>query len=175
MSEAQKTTPKAAQKSAEKAADSVAGAARETMTDNPFQAFQMSHVEVPEMLREATEKGVRQAREGYERMRNAAEETTDLMEDSFETSRQGLIDINTAALKAAKANTDATFSFAEKAFAVTSASEFVALQTAFVRKQLDAALSQTRDIQEIATRVATDSARPAREAMTRTMKTFKTA
>lgn len=64
-------------------------AKKETKTAAAFEmpkfdaeVFQMPKMEVPEAVREAAEKGVAQAKEAYEKLKVAAEETTELVEDT---------------------------------------------------------------------------------------------
>lgn len=46
-------------------------------------AFDLSKVEVPAAMREAADKAVAQMKDGYAKLKAAAEETTDLVEDTF--------------------------------------------------------------------------------------------
>ncbi len=51
------------------------------MTEMP--KFEMPKVEVPELVREFAEKGVKQAKDSYDKIKAAAEETTDLIENTY--------------------------------------------------------------------------------------------
>src|SRR5436190_12362222 len=49
-------------------------------------------MEIPAAFREIAEKSVSQAKETYERMRSAAEEATDVLEDTYATATKGVSD-----------------------------------------------------------------------------------
>ena len=59
------------------------------------------------------EKSVKQARDAYSKLKTAADEATDLVEDTFETAREGTFAIGVKAIDAAKSNSDASFAFAK--------------------------------------------------------------
>ncbi|WP_321499371.1 phasin [Breoghania sp.] len=140
-----------------------------------FEAFSMPKMEMPAAVREMTEKGLNQSREAYEKFKSAAEEATDMIEDSYETTRQGVMDINLCALEAAKTNTDATYDFMKSLFGVKSVSEAIELQTAFARNQFDALTKQTKDMQELSTKLASDLGEPMKDAFGKAFKDMKAA
>ncbi|MTI43320.1 phasin [Roseibium hamelinense] len=140
-----------------------------------FEAFAMPKMEVPAAFREATEKSIEQAREAYAKVKNAAEDATDLMEDTFETSRQGLVEFNHKAVDAARSNADATFAFMKDIMAVKTLAEAIELQSSFTRQQFDALSTQTKDMQEFATKLGTDVTAPMKEAMEKSFKDIKAA
>jgi len=140
-----------------------------------FEAFAMPKMEMPAMVREMTEKSIEQARGAYDKVKTAAEDATDLMEDTIETSRQGVVEFNHKAVDAAKANTDATFSFVKDLMAVKTLSEAIELQSTFARSQFDALSAQAKDMQEFATKLTTDVSAPVKEAVEKSMKDIKAA
>lgn len=135
----------------------------------------LPQIEVPPVFREVAEKSVAQAKANYEKIKTAAEEATDVIEDTYETARSGMLEYNLKALDAVKANADATFSFAKDFAGVKTFAEAVELQTAFVRKQFEAMTAQAKDLQSVATKVATETAQPAKDAFSKTMKSLKVA
>lgn len=137
--------------------------------------FGLNSVEVPEIFREAAEKSAKQAKDAYEKMRSAAEEATDILEDQFETTRTGLVALNAKAIDAAKANSDATFKFAKDSLAVKSVAEAIELQTAFARQQYDLMAAQAKEMQELVQKVATETTAPMKDAFSKMMKDFKVA
>ncbi|NVK33907.1 MAG: phasin [Rhodobacteraceae bacterium] len=168
------TTPKAAPKA--RKSTKTAGATK-TMA-NPFaefEAFSMPKLEMPAAFRESTEKTLEQARAAYAKVKTAAEDATDLMEDTFETSRQGVVDFNHKAVDAAKTNSDATFSFMKDLMAAKTLAEVVELQSTFARSQFDTFSSQAKDMQEFATKLGTDVTAPVKDAMEKTFKEAKVA
>ncbi len=163
------TTAKAAPKSRAKAAPKAAPAA--AFPD--FEAFAMPKMEVPAMFREAAEKGIENAREAYAKVKTAAEGATDLMEDTFETSRQGVVEFNLKAVDAAKANADAAFGFVKDIMSAKTVAEAIELQTSFAREQFETLSAQTKEMQELATKLGTDVSTPVKEAVEKSFKDLK--
>ncbi|GAA0779181.1 phasin [Roseibium denhamense] len=138
-----------------------------------FEAFAMPKMEVPAMFRETTEKGIENAREAYSKMKTAAEDATDLMEDTFETSRQGVVEFNHKAVDAAKTNADAAFTFMKDIMSVKTLAEAIELQSTFARQQFDTLSAQSKEMHELATKLGTDVSAPVKEAMEKSFKDLK--
>jgi phasin len=147
----------------------------ETIENNVTELFPMSTAEVPEAFREMAEKSVAQAREGYAKMKGAAEEATDLLEESLETARANTMDLSHVALDAAKANFDAGFAFLKDFMAVKTVSEAVELQTAFARERFEASTASAKDMQAKVTKMSEEAAKPVKAALTKSMEAFKAA
>ncbi len=122
--------------------------------------FDLPKLEVPAAFREIAEKSVAQAKETYERVKAAAEEATDLLEDTYTTAAKGAADYNLKIIEAARANTNAAFDYARELLDVKSVSEVVELSTAHARKQFEALSEQTKELVALAQKVATDTAEP---------------
>jgi phasin len=137
--------------------------------------FEMPNAEVPAAFREMAEKTVAQAQAGYAKVKAAAEEATDVIEDTYETARAGALEYNVKSLEAIKTNTDAAFGFAKEMFAVKTIAEAVELQTSFARKQFETLTAQVKELQETAKKVATETAAPVKAATEKAMKDFKVA
>src|SRR5262245_906037 len=76
-----------------------------------FPKFEMPNFEIPQMeipaaFREFAEKSVSQAKETYERMKSAAEEATDVLEDTYATASKGASDYGLKVIEAARVNTN---------------------------------------------------------------------
>ncbi|MCB1487690.1 MAG: phasin [Bauldia sp.] len=147
------------------------------MMSNPFEAFTVSppSFDVPAAARDFAEKGIAQAREAYAKMKSSAEEASDLVEDTYETAREGAFTLGTKALDLAKANSDATFAFAKDLFGAKTLAEVIELQTAFARQQFDATSAQFKDFQEAAQKLFTDTTKPVTEHVEKTFKDLKVA
>lgn len=149
--------------------------ARKPAASITAEPFALPSVEVPAAVREMAEKGVAQAKETYEKMKSAAEEATDVLEDTYETTRKGVVAFNLKAIDTVKANTDATFEFARDIVSVKSLSEAIELQTAFTRKAFETLTAQAKEFQELAGKLATESAAPMKDAFAKATKDLKTA
>ncbi|WP_439571994.1 phasin [Phreatobacter sp.] len=122
--------------------------------------FDMSKLEVPAALREQTEKVVGQMKEGYAKLKAAAEETTDLVEDTYATASTGVKDFNMKALELTRANMNASFDHARDLMGVKSLAEVIELQSAYLRKQFETMQAQTKELSSIAQKTATDTFEP---------------
>jgi len=122
--------------------------------------FDLPKVDLPTGLRELTEKGVAQAKDAYEKMKAAAEEANDLLEDAYTTAAKGTADYNRKVLEAARVNTNAAFDYARELLDVKSVAELTELSTTHVRKQYEALSTQTKELAALAQKVATETAEP---------------
>jgi phasin len=122
--------------------------------------FDMPKFEVPAAFREFAEKGVAQAKDAYEKVKAAAEEATDLLEDTYTTAAKGAADYNLKVIEAARTNTNAAFDYARELLDVKSFSEVVEVSTAHAHKQFETLSEQTKELAALAQKVATDTVEP---------------
>jgi phasin len=132
--------------------------------------FEMPKMEIPAAFREIAEKSVSQAKETYEKMKSAAEEATDVLEDTYATATKGVSDYGLKLIEAARENTNSAFDFATQLMTVKSLSEVVELSTAHSRKQYEAVAAQTKELAAIAQKVAVDTAEPVKESFGKVFK-----
>ena len=132
--------------------------------------FEMPKMEIPAAFRELAEKSVSQAKETYEKMKSAAEEATDVLEDTYASATKGASDYGLKVIELARENTNAAFDFASRLITVKSLSEAVELSTAHTRKQFEALTAQSKELAAIAQKVAADAAEPVK---TRLGKAFR--
>jgi phasin len=159
MSEATETpVPVSPSRSKYKPAPAASGAPKFEMS-----SFEMPKMEIPAAFREIAEKSVSQAKESYEKMKSAAEEATDVLEDTYATATKGVSDYGLKLLEAARENTNSAFDFAARLMTVKSLSEVVELSTAHTRKRYEAVTAQTKELAAIAQKVAVDTAEPVKE------------
>jgi phasin len=132
--------------------------------------FEIPKMEIPAAFREIAEKSVSQAKETYEKMKSAAEEATDMLEDTYATATKGASDYGLKMIEVARENTNSTFDFATQLMTVKSLSEMVELSTAHSRKQLEAWTAQSKELVAIAQKAATDSIEPVKESFGKAFK-----
>jgi phasin len=128
--------------------------------------FDMPNVEVPAAFREMAEKGVAQAKEGYEKMKTAAEDATELLEETYATASKGCSGYGLKVIETARANSNATFDLFGEVLSAKSVSEVVELYTAFVRKQFETVSTQAKELADHAQKVATETVEPIKESFT---------
>ena len=68
--------------------------------------FEIPKMEVPAAFREFAEKGIAQAKDGYEKIKAAAEETTDVLQDTYSTATKGASEYGSKMIELSRANTN---------------------------------------------------------------------
>jgi len=125
--------------------------------------FEMPKIEVPAAFREIAEKGVAQAKQNYEKMRSAAEEATEVLEDTYANASKGYSAYGLKLIEIARANSNTAFDLYGELIAAKSFAEVVELTSAYVRAQFDALNAQAKELTEHAQKVATETVEPIKE------------
>ncbi len=137
----------------------------------PAPAFDPGTTAMPEMIRAMAEQGVEQAKDTYARLKSAAEETTDLVEDAYLNANKGATEFNLKAIEALRANVNTGFDYARGMLATKSLSEAVELSASHVRQQFDTLTAQTKELSSLAQKVAKEAAGPITAGVAKTFKT----
>jgi len=132
--------------------------------------FEMPKMEVPAAFRELAERSVAQAREGYERMRAAAEDTTDALENTYATASKGATELTLKSIEIARHNTNAAFDFASELVGVKSLSEAVELTSTYTRQQLDAFMEHSKELSALCQKVASETTEPMKAGVNKAFK-----
>ena len=132
--------------------------------------FDMPKIEMPEAFRDMAEKGVQQAKDAYARIKTAAEEATDLAEDTYATATKGAAEYNLKALEALRVNMNAAFDYTREFLGAKTPTEAVELSASYTRKQFEALAAQTKDLSALAQKVATETAEPIKSGVSKAMK-----
>jgi len=114
-------------------------------------------MEAPEAIGEIAARGVADAKDSYEKGKMAAEQTTDLIKNTFATLAKGAADYNLKVLEIVRTNTTTAFDYAHGLLGVNSFPEFVELSTTHARKRVEAMTAQTKELTELAVKLATGS------------------
>ena len=165
------TTESKSGRAAKAAADATTKATRD-MTDA---AFAYPSFEVPEAFRSFAEQGLAQTRDAYARVKANTEEATDMIESSFETTRESMREVQIKALDVAQANAEATFDHLRKLFGVTSLADAFQLQSTFARERFEAYVDYSKDVQSTLTKVGADVSKPAKTMFDRALSVAKAA
>lgn len=126
---------------------------------DPFSASVIPF-EVPEQVRAFAEKGVSQARESYTKFKDAAETHNSTIEAVFTTATKGATEYSAKLLDFVKANTSANFDFAQELVGTKSLSQAMELWSSHTRKQVETFTAQTKELAELAQKIATETAEP---------------
>jgi phasin len=122
--------------------------------------FDIPTVEVPKIMRELAEKSVVQAKDAYAKFKSAAEETTDMLEDTYTMATKGASEFNLKALEALRVNVNSAFDYTSQLLASKNLAEAVELSSSHVRKQFETLSAQAKDLATIAQKVATKTSEP---------------
>lgn len=128
-----------------------------------------------DQFRAFTEKGVEQSKEVYSKLKSGAETTQKAIESTLETAKAAGSDLSLKTISALRTNTEMGFSHIEALMGVKSVSEFIELQTAFLRKGLETVVAQSKDLQTAATKAAEDVSRPMKDVFEKTVSEAKAA
>ena len=120
--------------------------------------FDLPNMEMPEAFREMAEKGVEQTRDAYAKAKVASEEGADLLENTYEAAAKRATDYSRKLIEITRTNTRAAFDYVHELLGVKSPSEFIALSTAQMRKQLEIVSEQNKELGALAQEIATEAA-----------------
>lgn len=124
----------------------------------------MDPSKMTETFRTMTQKSMEQSKEAYSRMKTAADDATKTMESTMDNMHQSSLSLSKKAIEAMRSNAEMGFAHLEKMMAAKSFAEVVEMQTSYVRRQIEAATDQTKEMQSLVQSVAQELTKPAREA-----------
>jgi phasin len=130
----------------------------------------MPNIEVPEMVREFAEKSVQQAKDVYARIKSAAEETTDVLEDTYTSATKGATEFNLKALETLRTNVNASFDYTSELMGSKTLADAVEFSASHMRKQFESLSAQAKTLSALAQKVATETAEPIKAGISKTMK-----
>jgi phasin len=125
--------------------------------------FDMPNMEMPAAFRELAEKGIAQAKENYEKVKSAAEQATDVLEDTYSAASKGYADLGLKLIDNARTNTNAAFDLYGELLTSKSYAEVVEKSTAYVRAQFESLTSQAKEFTELAQKTVSATAEPVKE------------
>jgi len=165
----QAATPKI--KSKPVAAASVFDTPKFDMPKFEMPKFEMPNVEMPAAFRELAEKGIAQAKDNYEKIKSAAEQATDTLEDTYSNASKGASDYGLKLIETARTNSNAAFNLFGELLTAKSYSDVVERTTAYMRTQFDTVTAQAKELTEHAQQVATETVEPIKESISSFHKT----
>ena len=128
-----------------------------------------------DQFRAFTEKGVEQSKEAYAKLKAGAETAQKALESSFETAKAAGSDLSLKTISALRANAETDFAHLEALVGVTSVSELFELQTSYLRKRVELAGNQAKDLQSASAKAAEEVVKPVKDVFERSFKELKVA
>jgi phasin len=108
----------------------------------------------PADYEKTAEEGIAQAKDTYDKAKEATEQAADLFRATYATVAKSTSDYNVRIVEIARANTNAAFEFIQKLMGVKSPSEFAELSSAHASKQLDTLITQTKELNGLAQKIS---------------------
>lgn len=137
-----------------------ATAKADEFANETFDAAEQATSAAPAQIRDFAEKSVRQAKDGYARLKSVAEETSDTIEDSLATATKGYKELGLKSVDAARSNLNAHFDFLHALIGAKSVSQAIELQTSYARQQFEVVTAQVKELSSLAQKTATESSKP---------------
>lgn len=116
--------------------------------------------EVPEQMRVFAEKGVSQARDNYAKLKDVAESSNSAIEAVFAAANKGANEYTSKVMEIVKSNTHSNFDFVQELASVKSPTQLMEVWTGHVRKQFETMSAQTKELAELAQKIAGETAEP---------------
>lgn len=127
--------------------------------------------QVPEQVRAFAEQGVSQARDGYQKLKEAAESNNGALEAVYASATKGAGDFTNKVIDIAKTNTESAFDFAQSLLGVKSLPEAFELVNSHARRQFEVLTAQSKDLAALGQKVATDAVEPMKAGAANAFKT----
>ena len=138
-----------------------------------FPSFDAS--KATDQFRAFTEKGVEQSKEAYAKLKAGADNAQKALESSFETAKSAGSDLSLKTIAALRANAETDFAHLEALLGVASVSELFELQTAYLRKRVELAVNQVKELQSASAKAAEEVAKPVKDVFEKSFKELKVA
>lgn len=123
---------------------------------------------VPEAARELAEKTVAEAREAYERSKNALEAALESVDRSYDALGQGAAALNRKIIEIAQRNISSGFDLAKSLATAKTLAEIVELRATYWRKQFTVLADQAEEVRALYAKMAEEMTRPMKEHLVRT-------
>jgi phasin len=114
----------------------------------------------PGILNGMTEQSLARAKENCEKMNAASGAITGVLSEAYSTNARGIADYTAKVIEFSGANTNSAFDFLNHLLSTKSPSEILQLSATQGRKNFEATTAQSRELWELARKVATETAEP---------------
>lgn len=119
--------------------------------------MQRTPFDIPDQMREMTDKSVEQARKAIGEYLEATHKAVAKAEGSVKSVREGAAEVSRQALAYVEENVSASFDFAHRLVRARTVEEIAALQQEFLQKQMASLTEQGKSLGEMIGRTATDA------------------
>ena len=147
--------------------------AKNTATDDVFSFSAFDPSRFSDTFRDYAEKNAFKTKEALAKVKEATEEAGKTVEATLQNAQAGTVELGMSAIGMIRANTESSLAHLETLLGVKSVSELFELQTAFLRKQAEAAVEQAKALSETSRKVAENVSRPGKDAAEKVVTSFK--
>ena len=131
------------------------------------------NTKVPEAVRALAENNIAQAKQMYERSKDAFEAVLANWERSFDAAGQGTAAINRKVIEITQRNINSGFEHAKSLAVAKNLGEVMELQTAYWRKQLSMPGAQAEEMRDLSTQVTTMLRPPSKRSLSAAWMSFR--
>jgi phasin len=114
----------------------------------------------PEIVNGMTEQALARAKENCEKLNAVSGAITDVLSEACSTNAKGMADYTAKVIEFSGANTTSALDFLRHLMGTKSPSEVLQLSATHGRKSFEATTTQSRELWELARKVATETAEP---------------
>jgi phasin len=115
------------------------------------------------MFGEFSEQGVARAREGYEKIKAASEEMAEALRETYSSNARSATDYGLKVIEISNANAASAIDFLSHLLGSKSVTDVVSLSATHAHKVFDTASAQSKDLLELAQKLATETSEPIRK------------
>jgi phasin len=127
----------------------------------PF--YGLPKIPLPGMFGEFSEQGVARAREGYEKIKAASEEMAEALRETYSSNARSATDYGLKVIEISNANAASAIDFLSHLLGSKSVTDVVSLSATHAHKVFDTASAQSKDLLELAQKLATETSEPIRK------------
>jgi len=124
--------------------------------------MQRTPFDIPDQIREMTDKSVAQAKKALEQYLDATQQAIAKAEGSTRSVQEGVAEVNRQALAFVEENVTASFDLAQRLVQARTAEEIAALQKEYFTKQMKALADQGKSLGAMVERAGADAAKKAK-------------
>jgi phasin len=147
--------------------------AKKIANDDAFSFSSFDPSKLSDNFRDIAEKSTAKTKEALAKVKEATEEASKTVEATLQSAQAGTVELGMAAIGMIRSNTESSLAHLEALLGVKSVSELFELQTAFLRKQAEAAVEQAKALTETTKKVAENVSKPGKDAAEKAMSSFK--
>ena len=136
---------------------------------NPKPGFHLPLFPMPGIFGGIAEQNVERAKAHYEEMKAASGEIADILREAYSTNAKGAADYGAKVIEVSSVNASSAFDFLTHLMGTRSLSEIVQLSATHGRKNFETTSAQSKELWELARKVATETAEPIKKSLTRVL------